>query len=311
MLRGRGRGAIDQFDDRLLRILASEEAPGHRVVKRLMADGPAPESDLVRSVYAGLHRLERTGLLKSEQRQLPRRRLTVKCYRVTSAGARRLRAPHVAAAGTVAELHPVTWLVVMAVIGSGSTPAARDHARRPHLTVFVDPRVPVSVDQLRRARLDVNRILGAIGVTTEWESEEPPERWAQQPAREVPTDYVVHLVIIARVSGLSGPDTLPLGVTPPGDHRTGADVVVFHDHVEEFARERHKSASSVLALVIAHEIGHALLPAPAHTSVGIMQGEWDQQTLDQADDHELRFTPQQAALIRERLDNCCNLIAGR
>jgi hypothetical protein len=45
--------------------------------------------------------------------------------------------------------------------------------------------------------------------------------------------------------------------------------------------------------------------------VGIMQGEWDQQTLDQADDHELRFTPQQAALIRERLDNCCNLIAGR
>ena len=61
MLRGRGRGAIDQFDDRLLRILASEEAPGHRVVKRLMADVPAPESDLVRSVYAGLHRLARSG----------------------------------------------------------------------------------------------------------------------------------------------------------------------------------------------------------------------------------------------------------
>jgi hypothetical protein len=63
MLRGRGRGAIDQFDDRLLRILACEEAPGHRVVKRLMADMPAPESDLVRRVYAGLQRLERTGLL--------------------------------------------------------------------------------------------------------------------------------------------------------------------------------------------------------------------------------------------------------
>jgi hypothetical protein len=74
MLRGRARRAIDQFDDRLLRILASEAAPGHRVVKRLMADGPAPESDLVRSVYAGLHRLERTGLLRSDRRQLTRRR---------------------------------------------------------------------------------------------------------------------------------------------------------------------------------------------------------------------------------------------
>jgi hypothetical protein len=157
----------------------------------------------------------------------------------------------------------------------------------------------------------VNRILGAIGVTTDWESEEPSERRAQRPARDVPIDYVVRVVIIARVSGLSGSEALPLGFTLPGAHRTGADIVVFHDHVEDSARARRKSASAVLALVIAHEIGHALLPAPAHTNVGIMQCEWDQQTLDQADDHELRFTSQQGALIRGRLDECCNLAAGR
>jgi hypothetical protein len=110
------------------------------VVKQLMADGLAPESDLVRSVYAGLHRFERKGLLKADRRQLTRRRITVKCYRVAAAGARRLRTPQPAAAGTVVpEFNPVTWLVVMAVIGSGSTLAARGHNRRPHVTIFVEP----------------------------------------------------------------------------------------------------------------------------------------------------------------------------
>jgi Transcriptional regulator PadR-like family len=312
MLRGRGRGAVDQRDDRLLRILAHGPAPGHHVVKQLMTDGLTSESDLVRSVYAGLHRLERRGLLKADRRQLPQRRITVKCYRVTTAGARRLRTPHVSAAVTVVpEFRPFTWLVVMAVIGSGNTLGARAHSRRSHVTIVVDRRAPVSMDELRRARIDLNRIFGAIGVTTDWESEEPSDRSAQPPAGDVPKEYVVHVVILARVSGLSRSEALPLGLTPPGAHPTGVDIVVFHDHVEEFAHARHKSASSVLALVIAHEVGHALLPAPAHTSVGIMQGEWDQQTVDQGDGQELRFTPQQGALIRGRLKSCCNLSAAR
>ena len=49
----------------------------------------------------------------------------------------------------------------------------------------------------------------------------------------------------------------------------------------------------------------------AHTSVGIMQAEWDQQAMDQADDYQLRFTTQQGAQIRERSNHCCGLTAGR
>jgi hypothetical protein len=96
-----------------------------------------------------------------------------------------------------------------------------------------------------------------------------------------------------------------LGLALPGPHSGGADVVVFYDHVQEFAQVRHKPSASVLALVITHEIGHALLPAPAHSSLGIMQAEWDEQTMEKADDHELRFTTQQGAQIRERLNHCC------
>src|SRR6267143_924675 len=98
--------------------------------------------------------------------------------------------------------------------------------------------------------MDVNRIFGAIGVTTDWELGQSSEHSALRLARGAPRGFVVQVVIIARVSGLSRAEALPLGLTPPGPHFGGADVVVFHDHVQEFAQARHKSAASVLALVI-------------------------------------------------------------
>jgi hypothetical protein len=202
-------------------------------------------------------------------------------------------------------------LFFIAVIGSGAPFEARGHDRRPHLTILVDRRVPVSPDRLRRASMDVNRILGAIGVTTDWGLWESSQDSAPRLVRETPTGFVVHVVIIARVSGRSRTEALTLGLTAPGPHFGGAHVVVFHDHVQDFAEVRHKPAASILALVIAHEIGHALLPAPAHSNVGIMQAEWDQQTMDQADDHEFRFTTQQGALIRDRLTRCCGVTAER
>jgi hypothetical protein len=307
MLRGGPRRPADRTDDGLLRLLATAPASGHGVVKRLRAEQPPSHAHAARSTYLALHRLERRGLLTSDWRPVPGRSVHAKYYRVTAAGTRRLRASNAAAP----DCDPVTLMVLIAVIGSAGTFETRVQERRPHLTILVDRRVPVSPDELRRASMDVNRILGAIGVTTDWELEPSSGHSAPPPADGAPPGFVVHVVIIARVSGLSHAEALPLGLTPPGPHFGGAEVVVFHDHVQDFAQVRHKAAASVLALVITHEIGHALLPAPAHSRVGIMQAEWDQQTMDQADDHELRFTTQQGALIRERLNHCGGVTAGR
>jgi len=290
-------------------MVATAPVSGHGVLKRLLAEQPAPDMHAARSTYLGLHRLERSGLLSSAWRQVPGRSVQAKYYRVTAAGARRLRPTRTCTA--VPDFDPVTLLALIAVIGSGGLFEARGQDRRPHLTILVDRRVPVSPDELRRASLDVNRILGASGVTTDWDLDQSSEQSAPRLARGAPTGFVVRVVIIARVSGLSRSEVLPLGLTLPGPQFDRADVVVFHDHVQEFAEVRHKPVSSVLALVIIHEIGHALLPAPAHSRVGIMQSEWDQQMMDQADDHELRFTAQQGARIRERLTHCYSLTTGR
>jgi hypothetical protein len=306
VLRSSPQRQANLVDEGLLRMLATAPASGHGVVRRLLAEHPASHSHAARSTYLGLHRLERRGLLTSGWQQVPGRSIQAKYYRVTAAGARRLRGTN--AAGTaVWDFDPVTLLALIVVIGSGGTLKARGQDRRPHLTVLVDRHVPVLPDELRRASLDVSRIFGAIGVTADWIFEESAAHSAPRLAR----GFIVHVAVIARMPGQPVPEAIPLGLTPPGAELGGADVVVFHDHVQEFAQARHRPASSVLALVIAHEIGHALLPAPAHTSVGIMQSEWDQETMDQADHQELRFTTRQGALIRDRLNHCCGLAAGR
>jgi hypothetical protein len=54
----------------------------------------------------------------------------------------------------------------------------------------------------------------------------------------------------------------------------------------------------ILACVIAHEIGHLLLGPNSHSPTGIMMGIWSPGVLRGAGWGRLRFTPQQAELIR-------------
>ncbi len=49
---------------------------------------------------------------------------------------------------------------------------------------------------------------------------------------------------------------------------------------------------------MAHEIGHLLLGPKRHSRSGIMRARWDQEDLRLAAEARLRFTSQQAELIR-------------
>jgi hypothetical protein len=48
-------------------------------------------------------------------------------------------------------------------------------------------------------------------------------------------------------------------------------------------------------------MGHVLLPAPAHADVGIMRAEWNGDDLRHVATDSLKFTPEQALLIRSKL----------
>jgi len=85
---------------------------------------------------------------------------------------------------------------------------------------------------------------------------------------------------------------------------TGGYVSVFYDQVVSVSRKYQQRPADILALAIAHEIGHLLLPYPAHSPTGIMRADLDGDDIRHFVVGTLGFTSAQAADIRERA-RCC------
>jgi hypothetical protein len=93
------------------------------------------------------------------------------------------------------------------------------------------------------------------------------------------------------------------------------DATVLYDRVKKFARRYRINRGVMLGYVIAHELGHLLLPPNSHSAAGVMRAVID---LQLASERRLRFTPEQRTLIlgklasmpgytaAARLQNCCD-----
>jgi len=82
-------------------------------------------------------------------------------------------------------------------------------------------------------------------------------------------------------------------------------VTVSYEHIASRAlRDNSPSeASTLLGCVIAHELGHLFLGSDSHSLVGIMQPHWGRDQIHQAQTGNLRFTPEQAVQLRERVQH--------
>jgi DNA-binding PadR family transcriptional regulator len=305
MLKSQPPRKSNPLDECLLRSLLTAPASGHLLTKRLRAAENQAILYAARATYVRLHRLERDGLLTSEWRPVAGRQLKAKYYRLTPVGVRSLALSNVARPPT-STIDPFTVLVILAVFGAAKTAHATEESRQPALTIFVTCRVPIPIADLRRASMDVTRILGVIRVKADWVLEEPSSRpSAQSPVAGV----VVHVVIDSRPPLSLSSDEVFLGMTSPSHPEGSAEIVLFQDPIQQAADFYQRALSSVLALVVAHEIGHVLLPSPAHSNTGITQAPWDSHAMDQADRNQLVFTARQGDLMRQRLNHCCAVVS--
>ena len=78
-------------------------------------------------------------------------------------------------------------------------------------------------------------------------------------------------------------------------------VWIFYRRIERAAHRAAVDPGIVLGHVIAHEIGHALLPVAGHGPSGLMRATWKRAELVDAWQGQLRFSGDEAAAIRERL----------
>jgi hypothetical protein len=286
------------LDDCLLRLLRSEPATGYDMAKTI------PGRDLpIATLYGTLHRLERRGLLQSEWRAPSDRGFCARYYHLTPRGVRRIEPP-VARGGVHVTLNPLTLLLVMVAAG-GADGAASPRHFAPHLTIPVDLQTSMPFDEVRLMQMGVDRIMGAIGVAIDWRIE--TERSTRESrASSLASDFVIRVVVMRRAPELSSDEWL-LGFTPTAQNGSPFRVLVFRDAIVDFAAAHFMEPSAVQALVVAHELGHVLLPEPAHGTVGIMQAPWDARTVEQARDQTLKFTAVQGQLVRQRLTLCCQV----
>jgi hypothetical protein len=175
------------------------------------------------------------------------------------------------------------WMVVAVVV---TVVRIADAAETGHpLTIDLqmrnDARVPAHV--LEQSQDEVMRIFADAGLAVRWTETAPR--------------FTVH--IVAQVLGFDRAASPVMGVALR--RANGSMAQVFFRQVQDFARAYHVDLGTVLACVIAHEIGHLLMPGNAHSPTGVMQADWDKALVRDATRGSLTFTEAQAARIRASL----------
>jgi hypothetical protein len=146
---------------------------------------------------------------------------------------------------------------------------------------------PAIVDQAQR---ELARVYDDIGVRVEWDRADD---------RRPDAGAAVRIILVAHEAGdLRRRPHRVMGATVWTDKGTPV-VYVFYRRVEAEAQRHAVSLALVLACALAHEVGHVLMPAGGHSQEGLMRACWDREDFNSADRGQLRFIPEQAALMRQ------------
>jgi hypothetical protein len=149
------------------------------------------------------------------------------------------------------------------------------------VVLHVDDGAGVAARPFDKAKTEVERIYTAAGITIVWGSGTGPAG--------VGSDGRLHLVVAIRGDAPAEMRGEALGAA----FRPASRAYVYLDAIAAMIARSQDNFSLALGHVIAHEVGHLLLPPNSHSSSGIMRAEID---LRRAGFD--RFTDEQAAMIR-------------
>ncbi|HEX5109893.1 MAG TPA: hypothetical protein VFV95_15685 [Vicinamibacterales bacterium] len=159
----------------------------------------------------------------------------------------------------------------------------------PVVAVQVENYAELGVAARTEAQRVADAIYSDIGVHLVW-VENDVERAAVQEDESIRVHLLSESMALKKIQA----EGISAGVLATTS-RLGRTVYVFVDRVHITADTYSRDRASVLGLVLAHEMGHVLLPDDSHSATGIMQDAIIRLTTDS------RFTEAQGKLIRERL----------
>jgi hypothetical protein len=172
------------------------------------------------------------------------------------------------------------WMLIAIVVTAVRIADAAVPEQHATLDLQMRSEVRVPAYVLKKSQDEVTRIFAGAGLAVRWTETSPR----------------VTVKIVAQVLGYDRATSPVMGVA----RRTpnGYTAQIFFRQVQDFAYTYEVDLGTMLGHVIAHEIGHLLLPANAHSPTGVMQPHWDKALARDAVRGSLTFTEAQAARIR-------------
>jgi len=167
--------------------------------------------------------------------------------------------------------------------------AAAEHVEELDLNVLIQDQVGVPADTLEKARQEASRIFEELRVRLVWVD------------RVVPRTRNLIIKIAPKPPRGAGRNPDILGVAVETKQASGTVAWLFYDRIEALRELFNLDAGLFLGHVLAHEMGHLLLPSGSHVMAGIMKAGWDANQARLASAGDLTFGPRQAATIRAYL----------
>lgn len=185
---------------------------------------------------------------------------------------------------------PQCWTVALLVVLAAPGPAVGRGA--PPLVLHVDNRVGVPADDMAAAKREVEDIFANAGVRISWKEGRFPASVVDTITRGVATRQIAVMLISNSDDPLPGASGCALGFAA----KRPAVAYAYYNRILEQSWLHPIDVRALLGRVIAHELGHVLLPSNSHSLYGIMRGN-----IDLAMGHPDRFTRDQALAIRAAL----------
>src|SRR5687768_6121264 len=132
--------------------------------------------------------------------------------------------------------------------------------------------------EFRSASERAARVLRAAGIAVSWvqcwsggHAQVSLSADCERPLTQ--SDFIVHLIHAADPNSASHPESLGFSLIDE-QAGTGTVATVYTDRVAMLARKAGVNGVDLLALAMAHEIGHLLLGTSQHAARGLMRERW-------------------------------------
>jgi hypothetical protein len=169
----------------------------------------------------------------------------------------------------------------------------------PIITVRIHDYDGFTPDVLQRTQQTVTHMFESMHVRTEWAA---PIAWHDKKRRVRSGGPPENATIIVLNHQMARRKVIPdnaLGSAVVGRDGTGRIIYVIAERVRSVASAAGRDQADILALVIAHELGHLYrLRHDTRSPDAVMRAAWSIHELKAIDIHTLRFTPGQSEVVQ-------------